>query len=532
MSSVLGIRNVIIALSSARCSKFRQSDKTMLRRPHLINRIASSNVVSPIRGASTTVGDQEYRNSNPGPTLSDPKPFSSIPCPKGWPILGTALEIANNTGKVHLLHCQRVKDYGRIWREKAGAMDFVMVASAEAVEDLIRNEGDIPYRRSHHLLAEYYRVKSQPEAILVSNGENWRRMRSVLEKPILKPSSLSNHVTSMRAVSSDFLNRLDTLRDDRGDVNNIDSELLKWSLEAAGVVLYSRRLGCLSRDPPPGIEEFIESVGQVNTLLSTSRTYPLFILKTLKRKLWNQFNKACDKSFAFVQREINKSLEEPEAQSLVSHVMAGGTLTSAEMYSNVSEITLASGDTTSTWAHFILWELCHRPSLQEKVYQEIMSVVGENEEISYSTLSKLKYTTGFVKEILRLHPPIFINLRKLKHGGVICGYKIPPETTIAVAMYALGRDPNVYKDPEEIKPERWIRSYEERDVMNSFAFVPFGWGQRSCIGRRIAVANVQLLLIELLRRFKLTTETKDLNLISRLTLTPGQPIQLKLTPRK
>ncbi|XP_005099849.3 cytochrome P450 3A19 [Aplysia californica] len=301
---------------------------------------------------------------------------------------------------------------------------------------------------------------------------------------------------------------------------------------AASVVLYSRRLGCLSRDPPPGIEEFIESVGQVNTLISAARTYPLFILKTLKRNLWTQFNEACDKSFAFVQREINKSLEDPEAQSLISHIMAGENLTSAEMYSNVSEITLASGDTTSNWAHFILWELCHRPSLQEKVYEEIMSVVGKDEEISYSTLDQLKYTTGFLKEILRLHPPIYIGGRTLKHGGVISGYQIPPQTTVAVAMYALGRDPNVYKDPEEIKPERWIPSSEERDVVNPFAFVPFGWGQRSCIGRRIAMANVQLLLVELLRRFQLTSETKELHLESRLSLSPRHPIHLKLTPRK
>ncbi|XP_035826034.1 cytochrome P450 10-like [Aplysia californica] len=209
------------------------SDETMLRRP--ISRIASNDLVPPLRSASTTVDEQAKGNSNPGPTSSDPKPFSTIPCPKGWPILGTALEFANNADKMHLFHCERVRDYGRIWREKALALDFVVVASAEAVEDLIRNEGDFPFRRPLQPLAEYYRVKSQPEAILVSNGENWRRMRSALEKPILKPSLLSNHVTSMRAVSSDFVNRLDTLRDDGGDVNNIDSELFKWSLEGEAV---------------------------------------------------------------------------------------------------------------------------------------------------------------------------------------------------------------------------------------------------------------------------------------------------------
>ncbi|XP_035826031.1 1,25-dihydroxyvitamin D(3) 24-hydroxylase, mitochondrial [Aplysia californica] len=484
------------------------------------------------RNASTTVQEMESMDLNPEPIRSVPKPFSSMPSPKGLPYLGSALEIAKNVGKLHHFHLQRVKDYGPVWREKAGAMDFVHVACAEGVEDIIRCEGATPFRMPIVPHTEYYKVNSRPEGILVSNGQQWRRMRSALEKPILKPSLLSNHVSTMHTVSSDFVRRLDALRNDHGDITDILSELFKWSLEAASVVLYNRRLGCISLEPLPGIEDFIQAATVLNTLMGESLIYPLFVLKTYKRKLWTSFQEAFDKVVAIAEKEIDKIPDDPKAHSLVSHIMSHGNLTSSEMYTNVTEIMLASGDTTSTWAHHTLWELCHRPLIQDKVYQEIKTVVGEVEEVSHSTLGRLKYTTGFLKEILRLHPPVFMTGRELENGGVICGYQVPPGTTTAVPLYAIGRDPNIYKDPMEIKPERWMRTARDREVTNTFAFVPFGWGQRSCIGRRIATANMQLLLIELLRRFRLTSVTKELTLETRLTLTPNPPMQLTLTPRE
>ncbi|XP_035826028.1 cytochrome P450 10-like [Aplysia californica] len=311
-------------------------------------------------------------------------------------------------------------------------MDFVHVACAEGVEDIIRCEGATPFRMPVVLHTDYYRANSRPEGILTSNGQQWRRMRSALEKPILKPSLLSNHVPTMHTVSSDFVKKLDTLRNDHGYITDVLSELFKWSLEGKIPELYSP----------------IDYAGKDD--------------RTFKRKWRITFKEAFDKVVAIAEKEIDKKPGDLNAQSLVSHIMSHGNLTSSEMYTSVTEIMLASGDT-------------------DKVYQEIKTVVGEVEEVSHSTLGRLKYTTGFLKEILRLHPPVFMTGRELKNGGVICGYQVPPGTHATVPLYAIGRNPIIYKDPMEIKPERWMRTSRDREVTNTFAFVPFGWGQRSCI---------------------------------------------------
>ena len=67
---------------------------------------------------------------------------------------------------------------------------------------------------------------------------------------------------------------------------------------------------------------------------------------------------------------------------------------------------------------------------------------------------------------------------------------------IVMSLYTTGRDARYFPDPDSFRPERWLRDSETRAhaVQEPHAFIPFGVGVRSCIGRRVAEMQMQFLL--------------------------------------
>lgn len=92
-------------------------------------------------------------------------------------------------------------------------------------------------------------------------------------------------------------------------------------------------------------------------------------------------------------------------------------------------------------------------------------------------LGKFDYLTQCIKEVLRLHSPVFFIQRLVTTDIQLEGYKIPAGSHIALDIFNLHHNPSVWgEDGNEFKPERF--SPENVDKMDPFAFLPFSAGQR------------------------------------------------------
>ena len=89
---------------------------------------------------ASTAAAAKHENNPP------PLPFDSIPGPKGLPVVGSLPEVIRNIGKGHELITRRFKEFGPIFKEKAGAMVMVNTCDLEAIEKLCRHEGKYPKR--------------------------------------------------------------------------------------------------------------------------------------------------------------------------------------------------------------------------------------------------------------------------------------------------------------------------------------------------------------------------------------------------
>lgn len=137
----------------------------------------------------------------------------------------------------------------------------------------------------------------------------------------------------------------------------------------------------------------------------------------------------------------------------------------------------------------------------EKVQNELEQVVGLERHVEESDLDKLEYVYMVVKEIFRLHPVApFLLPHYATKACTVDGYHIPKESRIIINTYAIGRDPNMWAEPEKFIPERFNGS--DIDIWgNHFQLTPFGSGRRGCPGMQIGLIQVQLIVAQLVHCF-------------------------------
>lgn len=200
---------------------------------------------------------------------------------------------------------------------------------------------------------------------------------------------------------------------------------------------------------------------------------------------------------------------------------------------------LAGFDTVSSAMSNCCYELAINPEAQDKLREEIKSVLAENNgEISYETTLKMEYLDMVVSETLRKYPGLSSTDR-------ICvkSYTIEPKTPdeepvhlkpgdmVFFPNFSVLRDPKYYPDPDKFIPERF--SEENRSKIVPYTYIPFGIGPRACIGTRFALLEVKTILIRLLSKFEVVPveKTKIPMAFNRSTLSVvsdnGYPLALK-----
>uniref|UniRef100_A0A6N2NHB3 Cytochrome P450 n=1 Tax=Salix viminalis TaxID=40686 RepID=A0A6N2NHB3_SALVM len=162
---------------------------------------------------------------------------------------------------------------------------------------------------------------------------------------------------------------------------------------------------------------------------------------------------------------------------------------------------LAGVDTSSLTVNWAMAELVRNPRVMKKVQDEVRKWVGKKGRVTEDDVHQLEYLRMVIKETLRLHPPgpLLIPRETMSHCKV-SGYNIYPKTLVHVNVWAIGRDPRYWKDPEEFFPERFLDSSYDFNGQ-SFEYLPFGSGRRICPGIHMGSITVEIILSNLLYCF-------------------------------
>ena len=185
----------------------------------------------------------------------------------------------------------------------------------------------------------------------------------------------------------------------------------------------------------------------------------------------------------------HKLLTEPATArpSLLSKLLAdegkdektGLTIAYEDLVTNAQSYIIAGTDTTALSLTYLVWEVCRNHRIRDKLVAELQSIKrGQDHDVVLhdDDLRPLQYLNYTIEETLRLHPAVAAGLpRVVPSGGVtLGGYFLPGGTIITSQGYTVGRNPNIFPQPEEFRPERWENS--TRDMRDSI--MAFGSGSR------------------------------------------------------
>ncbi|KAL3450480.1 cytochrome P450 [Aspergillus insuetus] len=184
-----------------------------------------------------------------------------------------------------------------------------------------------------------------------------------------------------------------------------------------------------------------------------------------------------------------------------------------EIIAEVGAIINAGADTTSIALTNVLEMLLHHPADLQKLRDEVDSVLTEEEVIApHDKVKNLPFLRACLDEAMRLSPPTSAGLprRTPAEGTQILGEWIPGETTVMMTIYAAHRDPEIFPDPEEYRPDRWMDP-DARRQMEPY-FIPFSAGARGCLGRNISYLEQTVVLASIVHRYEFALPSPDFQL--------------------
>ncbi|GBM77231.1 Cytochrome P450 18a1 [Araneus ventricosus] len=193
----------------------------------------------------------------------------------------------------------------------------------------------------------------------------------------------------------------------------------------------------------------------------------------------------------FLEGDRRQSKGDPTAQYFTDRLLMGSLM------QFMGDGVLAVASFTS----MLMKQLLENPEEQEKLYKEIVEVIGLDRQPTIEDKSRLTYFNAYILEALRTSDFFnFFPSQECTKETTLGGYRIPKGAVLLVNFYSSHRDPEVYEDPEKFNPSRFISTDGKKRPELP---ISFGVGKRSCLGEGFVLMQVFLLLTTLIQNFQL-----------------------------
>ena len=216
-----------------------------------------------------------------------------------------------------------------------------------------------------------------------------------------------------------------------------------------------------------------------------------------------------DRSFRVMRGVVEEAIRHRRetgrsGDDLLSRIMVGrdedtgASMTSQQLLDEALTMIIAGHETTSlTLSYALLW-IANNPEVERSLREELKRVLGTRTP-TQQDLPQLQYLRMALYETMRLTPPAWGFDRMALQDDIVAGYRIPRKATVAISIFAMHRHPKYWEDPERFDP---LRFSEERSRKRpECAFLPFGAGPRRCVGMRMAMTQMELMLATLLQGY-------------------------------
>ncbi|MCO5604136.1 hypothetical protein L7F22_058296 [Adiantum nelumboides] len=177
-------------------------------------------------------------------------------------------------------------------------------------------------------------------------------------------------------------------------------------------------------------------------------------------------------------------------------------LSTDDLVTLCSEFTTVGTDMTVTTLEWTMACLVENPSVQQKLHQQICEVMGDK-LVEEEDLQQFPYLQAVVIEALRLHPPGHLLLpHSTSELCKVGGYDIPPNAIVMFRVMFMAKDPDIWNEPSEFKPERFLEMKVDITGSKDMSMMPFGGGRRICPGLGLSTMLMELLVARPVQMFE------------------------------
>lgn len=232
--------------------------------------------------------------------------------------------------------------------------------------------------------------------------------------------------------------------------------------------------------------------------------------------------------------EIQARRAHPEQQGedilslmLAARDEAGAPMTQQELRDEMMTLLFAGHETTATAIAWALYWIHKLPDVGAKVLQELAELGPDPDPMA---IARLPYLNAVCQETLRIYPvALFAFSRVLNEPWSLMGYTFEPGTAFSACIYLLHHRPDLYPNPKQFRPERFL----ERQF-SPYEYLPFGGGNRRCIGAAFALFEMKLVLATILSRWQLQLSSqRPIKPVRRgITMAPAKGVPMQVVQQR
>ncbi|XP_077220999.1 flavonoid 3'-monooxygenase CYP75B137-like [Tasmannia lanceolata] len=432
------------------------------------------------------------------------------PGPMGLPLIGNLPFIEPD---LHRYFLKLSKIYGPIFKLRLGNKLCIVLHSPSVVKEALK-DNDITFANHDKLAGAEIITYGGNDIVWNPYGPEWRMLRRVSVHDFINNTTLEVGRAFRR---KEIRRMVNTLYHHAGTPVNIGDYTTQTIFNTMTSMLWG---GTVGKDTKVA-SEFKEVLAGIVDLLgqpNISDLFPIiarFDLQGVERKmkgLMSWFDQIFD-DILDQRIEMNKATGDDKGETkdfldILLQLKNGAdpktVLTMSHVKALMLDLAIGGAETTSTTSEWAMTELMTHPEVTEKLQQELETVVGKDDIVEEHHISKLHYLDAVVREILRMHPGLPLLIPHMPSESCqVGGYTIPKGSRVFINVWAIQRDPSVWDDPLEFKPERWFNPNNANVELNGvdFRFLPFGSGRRTCAGFTLAERMLTYNLSSLLHSF-------------------------------
>ena len=358
---------------------------------------------------------------------------------------------------------------------------------------------------------------------LVSNdGPHWVRQRKLMQ-PLFSNRNVNGFDQTINTLTSELMTQWDARVGD--ETIWVDREMGKLTFQIVGATLFGSDI----EQHADEVAEILEVVNMQTQEMRALMTLYSWIPTPYNIK-WKRAMKRLNKIvYGMIAARRRDGVGDNDILDRLINARdedTGEGMDETQMRDEVVTLMLAGHETSANALAWTLYLLASHPEVEAQLTEALASTLN-GVPATAADLPEIPYLKQVVQESMRLYPPVWAYARRSEQKEEFDGYVLPARAYVGVVPYALHRHPEFWPDPERFDPERFQPNRSES--RHSYCYLPFAAGPRTCIGASMAMLETQLVLAQIVQRFKIRlVPDHPIETIAKVTLKPrfGMPVTL------